>query len=70
MGKSETRYLTPHGWLTSADIIRNAMREIGKAIDCKGHCKERCVFPDVGKEAGCPLLEFEDRCLEAIGVVE
>lgn len=60
--------LTPFGWLTKADYARRLMQEFGThVLPCNEHCENECVFKDVGVGCGCPLNEFEDRVLEALG---
>lgn len=61
--------LTPFGqWRTRAEYLGDLISLISRQIlPCTEHCERECVFKDVGKGAGCPLLEFEDRVLEALG---
>ena len=60
--------LTPLGLMTKRDYLRSVMKTLGSVIlPCNEHCETECVFKDVGKGAGCPLNEFEDRVLEALG---
>lgn len=50
-----------------SDEVRNLFDELGKLLECDGSCSRRCVFPEIGEGAGCPLNEFEDRVMDAIG---
>ena len=47
--------------------VRKAFRELGYLLQCNDFCEERCVFPEIGEGAGCPLNDFEDKVMEAIG---
>ena len=45
--------------------VHELMRQLAEILKCNDCCEERCVFPEVGTGAGCPLNEFEDKVLEA-----
>lgn len=47
--------------------VRNMFSSLSNILRCSDCCEQRCVFPEVGEGAGCPLNEFEDKVLEALG---
>ena len=47
--------------------LRNMFGRLAAILHCNDYCEKRCVFPDVGTGAGCPLNEFEDRVRDVIG---
>ena len=52
---------------TKQEEIRELFSRLAGVLGCNGTCEERCVFYDVGTGPGCPLNQFEDRCVEALG---
>ncbi len=54
--------------MTNEDKIRDMFSSLSSILRCNDCCEQRCVFPEVGEGAGCPLNEFEDKVLEALGV--
>ena len=47
--------------------LRNMFGKLSAILHCSDYCEKRCVFPEVGTSAGCPLNEFEDKVREVIG---
>ena len=52
---------------TKQEKVRDMFWRLSVIIGCNDCCEKRCVFNDVGTGAGCPLNEFEDKVIEAIG---
>ena len=55
-------------WNKKWDEVHKPFDELSRLLKCNDYCEKRCVFPDVGTGAGCPLNEFEDRVMDALGI--